>query len=314
MIGPTTCCPNGIELVLFDLDDTILTDGAKLSPRVANAIALARERGAMACVSSGRPFTMVPELLRTPAGMDYLICVNGAAIYDTMGDVLRETPLTREQALRALNVLKPLRPGWNCFIDGEAYFEWRGFSYIAAGRTPTMGELKASKGGLHTGMGRFVRKVYRFSKRMITNRTGRYQVKSIRPAVEASQGVQKLGCSFGNARACDRAVATLEHLGCYEVARMGRQELEITAAGVTKATAARWLMDYLKVDPARAVAFGDSDNDAPLAEACGTFVAMENATDAIKAMADDVCESVYDDGVARWLERAMHEADGAKHV
>jgi hydroxymethylpyrimidine pyrophosphatase-like HAD family hydrolase len=73
-------------------------------------------------------------------------------------------------------------------------------------------------------------------------------------------------------------------------------------------------MDYLKIDPACAVAFGDSKNDETLREACGVFVAMDNSQEYIKGLADDVCESVYDDGVARWLERAMAEADGAEHV
>lgn len=315
MIGPTSLCPQGIELVLLDLDDTILADGTKLSPRVVNAINLARERGVMTCVSSGRPFMMVPEVLRAPAAMDYLICTNGSAIYDTHGETLLEHMISRDDALSAIDALKPLRPGWNCFIEGEAYFEWRGFTYMAAGRVPRVGSISSSRAGLHTGMARFARKVLRTARRMIINDEERHQVHSIRPAVEgALSGVQKLGCSFTSAAACERAVAILEHQGVFQIARMGGQELEITAAGVTKGTAARWLMDYLKIDPARAVAFGDSSNDAPLAEACGVFVAMQNGTDKVKALADDVCESVYDDGVARWLERAMAEADGAKHV
>lgn len=315
MIGPTALCPEGIELILLDLDDTIVIDGAKVSPRVVDAIALARERGCMACISSGRPIALVPELLRKPATMDYHICTNGSTIYDTLGGVMHEELISRDDALALMDAIAPLRPGWNGFVDGEAYFEWRGFTYMASGRTPSIGELKAVPGGLHTGMGVFVRKAYRFGKRMITKRDGRHQVRSLRPTVEAAeQGMQKIGCSFSNQAACDRAVDAIEHLGRFQVARMGRQELEITAAGVTKATAARWLMDYLKIDPQRVVAFGDSQNDAPLAEVCGTFVAMDNATDKVKALADDVCESVYDDGVARWLERAMAEADGARHV
>ena len=315
MIGPTALCPQGIELALFDLDDTILIDGANLSPRVVDAITLARERGCMAAVASGRPLAMVPDQLKSHASMDYLLCVNGAAIYDTLGGIMHESLLTSEQVLRAMDAIAPLKAGWNCFIDGEAYFEWLGASYMIMGRTPTVGELATSKGGLHTGLGRFVRKGYRFAKRMVTKREGRHQTFSIRPVVEAATGgVQKLGCSFRSAKACDRAVDILNHLGGYQVARMGGWELEITAAGVTKGTAVRWLMDYLKIDPSRAVAFGDSANDASLAEACGVFVAMDNGTDAIKALADDVCESVYDDGVVRWLERAMAEADGASHV
>ena len=316
MIGLTKLCPEGIGLVFLDLGDTILIDGAMVSPRVLDTIVLARERGCMMCVSSGRPRSLVPSELRTPVYMDYLICTNGGVVYDTIGDgVMYEKPISREEALALLTALAPLKPGWNCFIDGEAYFEWRGFSYMVAGRTPTVGELRTSKQSLHTGLGRYVRKAFRFGKRMVTNRTGRSQVRSIRPAVEAAErGVQKMGCSFSTPAVCDRAIAVIEHIGSFQVARMGKQEIEITAAGVTKATAAQWLMENLNIALECAVAFGDSENDAPLAEVCGLFVAVENATDSVKELAGDVCESVYDDGVARWLERTMAEADGANHV
>lgn len=315
MIGPTTLCPQGIGLILLDLDDTVLIDGTKISPRVIDAIALARERGCMAAVASGRPQVMVPEALQHPESMDYHICTNGSAIYDTIGGIMYDRPLTREQALGLLDALEPLHPGWNGFIGGEAYFEWRGVTYMATGRTPTVKDLRGAGGGLHTGMGRYTRKALRFAKRFFVNREGRHQVRSIRPAVEAAEnGVEKLGCSLPSPAACDRAIETINHLGDYQVARMGRQELEITAGDVTKGSAARWLMDYLHLDPACVVAFGDSENDAPLIDACGVFVAMGNADESVKARATDVCESVYDDGVARWLERQMAEADGANHV
>lgn len=51
-----------------------------------------------------------------------------------------------------------------------------------------------------------------------------------------------------------------------------------------------------------AVAFGDSGNDATFADSACTFVAMGNATPEIKAVADDICPSVKQDGVAVWLE------------
>ena len=41
---------------------------------------------------------------------------------------------------------------------------------------------------------------------------------------------------------------------------------------------------------------------------CGralTFVAMGNATDEVKAAADDVTGTVWDDGVAQWIEERL---------
>lgn len=320
MIGPTELCPEGIGLAFFDLDDTVLVDGTFITPRVLDTINLARERGCMACVSTGRAYTMVPESLRKPQYMDYLLCANGARVYDTFGGLLYERSMTREQVLAAMDALKPLNPAYNGFIDDHAYFEYRGLSYMVTGRREPL-TLSTQKEALHTGMGhqvrelaRTARKGLRFARRVVTTNDNKSMVRHIRPYVEKTQeGIAKLGCSLPSRTACDRAIAILDHLDCFEVARMSWTELEVTAKGVTKATAARWLMDYLGIKPACAVAFGDSENDAPLAEACGTFVAVANADDRVREIANDVCESVYDDGVARWLERAMAEADGAQY-
>ena len=321
MIGPTKLCPKGIGLVLVDLDGTILIDGIKITNRVLDTLSLARERGCMVCVSTGRGLFMVPEQLRLPEAMDYLICANGAHVYDTIAGTLREQTMTREQVLEMMDALRALRPGWNGFIGDRAYFEWRSFSYMATGRMEPLTPERARK-ALHTGFGTRARGMSRKTKwglrtmkRILTHRENNFQVFRLRPYVEAAEdGIYKIGCSLASREACERAIAILEHMGDFEVARMGSRELEITAKGVTKGTSAQWLMDHLNVSQECTVAFGDSENDSPLIEVCGTFVAMGNADDRVKSRAADVCESNYDDGVARWLERAMAEADGAQYA
>ena len=321
MIGPTKLCPKGIGLVLVDLDNTAMVDGSKISARVIDALSLARERGCMVCVASGRALHMIPEIVRVPQTMDYLICSNGASVHDTIGGVLYENLMTPQMVLEAMDLIDPLNPGWNAFIGDHSYFEWRGLSYMVTGHRVALTQSDRRK-ALHTGSGillrdwaRRVRRMARFGKRIMFKRDNMSQVKRVRPYIESSEGgISKVGCTLPSVSACERAMEILEYLGNFEVARTTPHELEITAKGTTKGVAARWLMEYLKIDPECSVAFGDSENDATLVEACGTFVAMENGDSRIKEIADDVCESVYDDGVARWLERAMAEADGAKYV
>jgi hydroxymethylpyrimidine pyrophosphatase-like HAD family hydrolase len=96
----------------------------------------------------------------------------------------------------------------------------------------------------------------------------------------------------------------LRTLGRFQVARMGATELEITAAGVTKATGALILMDHLGVERRDVVAFGDGGNDLPLAEVA-TFVAMGNADEEVRQAADEVCGTVAADGVATWIESRL---------
>ncbi len=50
-------------------------------------------------------------------------------------------------------------------------------------------------------------------------------------------------------------------------------------------------------------AFGDDINDIDLLKQCGIGVAMENALDVVKAVADFICGTNNEDGVAVWLEK-----------
>ena len=46
-----------------------------------------------------------------------------------------------------------------------------------------------------------------------------------------------------------------------------------------------------------AIAFGDGNNDIEMLQSVGTGVAMENASAQLKAVADDVCGHVVEDGI-----------------
>lgn len=64
-----------------------------------------------------------------------------------------------------------------------------------------------------------------------------------------------------------------------------------------KGSAIRHVLDYYRLDPTEAIAFGDSHNDTEMLQAVGTGIAMGNATPQLKAVADQICGSVFDDGI-----------------
>jgi Cof subfamily protein (haloacid dehalogenase superfamily) len=78
--------------------------------------------------------------------------------------------------------------------------------------------------------------------------------------------------------------------------------LEFAAPDVTKAAGLDFLSKQLGFTRARTVAFGDGENDIELVEWAGYGVAVENAHDSVKAVADFVCRSVDVEGVAQVLE------------
>ena len=77
--------------------------------------------------------------------------------------------------------------------------------------------------------------------------------------------------------------------------------LEISAAGVTKATTLAVLAEQLGVEPADVVAFGDMPNDIDMLTWAGTSYAMADAHPTVRAAADHVAPANDDDGVASVL-------------
>ena len=73
----------------------------------------------------------------------------------------------------------------------------------------------------------------------------------------------------------------------------------------TKSKALASLADYWNIDKSEIVAFGDDTNDIDLLEYCGVGVAMENALNETKAVADQVCGTNESDGVAEWIEENL---------
>lgn len=84
---------------------------------------------------------------------------------------------------------------------------------------------------------------------------------------------------------------------------------ELLQPGVNKGTAVLWLLDRLGLDPSDALAFGDSANDLEMLQVVGTGIAMGNSSADALAVADEVTEPVWEDGVSRALVR--HGLTGA---
>lgn len=83
-----------------------------------------------------------------------------------------------------------------------------------------------------------------------------------------------------------------------------RDRVMVLPRGVDKAAGLRRALDLLGVDPARAAAAGDGENDVPMLLAVGHGVAVANAVDALKEVAAEVTARPGGHGVADWVRAA----------
>jgi len=79
-----------------------------------------------------------------------------------------------------------------------------------------------------------------------------------------------------------------------------------------KSNAVSVLAGYWNIKPFEIMAFGDDLNDIDLLEFCGIGVAMGNALDEVKAVADYICDTNENDGAAKWVNE--HVLEKAEHI
>ena len=86
--------------------------------------------------------------------------------------------------------------------------------------------------------------------------------------------------------------------------------LEFAGPDVTKGTGLQFVADRLGFSREHTVAFGDAENDIELLEWAGYAVAVANAHEPVLAVADFVCPSVDEEGVAQVIEAFLASLDG----
>lgn len=91
-----------------------------------------------------------------------------------------------------------------------------------------------------------------------------------------------------------------------KIAAWWDRAVDIIPADGGKGVAVRRILDHYHLEPAAALAFGDGDNDIEMLQAVSHGVAMANGSQRLKAVADDVCGHVAQDGVYHYcLERGL---------
>jgi len=80
---------------------------------------------------------------------------------------------------------------------------------------------------------------------------------------------------------------------------------ELMAPNVSKWSALKSLLTELRISPKEAVAIGDGPNDIEMLRHVGTGVAMGNASEKVKGVADFITGHHENDGLAEFIERYL---------
>lgn len=271
------------RIAFLDVDGTIIDSGEQIAPSTIDAVRTARRNGHLVYLSTGRTSVEIyPAILEI--GFDGAISAGGG--FATVGD-----DLVIEHTMPEDSVKRMIR-----FYEDSGYdFYLQSFDQVY----PSPGVRD-----------RFANYLDDDRKRKGQPRTGLASVTPVgeHPALRAFAdvrpfsfaGIAKSVFLAGKMTAFERVAEALSgdfHVITGTIPHLGRSSGEVTLSGVNKGATILELLGRLGFDATSAIGIGDSSNDIEMLQVCGVGIAMGNATDDIKAVADEVTTSVLDDGV-----------------
>jgi Cof subfamily protein (haloacid dehalogenase superfamily) len=259
------------RLIATDLDGTLLRSDQSVSRRTREALAAATAAGAAHIVVTGRAVPWTRHVL-DDLGYDGLaVCGQGAQVYDAGAHRLLTT-VTLDRRLAGVALAK---------IEAEV-----GPLYLAASRDGLDGEVLVGPG---------------------------YEVRGPLPATPFTDAsdlwtapLNKIYVQHPTLSDDELAEVARQAAGGFVTVTMaGEGIVELLPLGLSKATGLSLAARRLKLKAADTIAFGDMPNDLPMFAWASYGVAMSNAHEELKAVADEVTSSNEEDGIAVVLERML---------
>lgn len=267
-----------IRLICMDLDGTALQNDRKsFSPRLHAALEEAHRRGIAIAPVTGRQYDLLPRVLKEhPVWEQYAALCNGAQIRMLgTGQVLHRLDISSE----GLKMLLTLAEKWDLPIE----FSVDSILYL----TPHAYEQQLPDPKLA------------FHRDVILARNGRI-VGSLEPI--CGLPVEKVNLIGIGSHIREQVQQELQGIPVSAV-WSSSTSMEITHPEGTKAEGIRRLCGLLDITPEQTMALGDSGNDESMLRLAGLSVAMGNAPEHVKALADVVTETNEKDGAAIAIER-----------
>lgn len=262
------------RLIAVDLDGTLFGADHQVSPRTADALHAVARRGHAIVVVTGRSAHSAVSRINSIPPTVRVICSNGAYEYNrSRQDKHWSQALSATAAIQLRKRILEQLP--------NASFGWEsdyGLGYDAQFISEAGGAHTLEQGGMSEAFGQSdVLKLYVRTPQLVRGDLQRVLI----PILDNQAEVSTSGAPF----------------------------VELTARGVDKASGLARVAADLGFTASRTIAFGDNLNDLPMLNWAFEAVAMGNAVDEVKAMANTHTLNNVDDGVAMLLEKRLKSGE-----
>lgn len=267
-----------IQLIVSDIDRTILPANQIISPATYNAVRDCRARGVEFVIASGRWYPAARKVAVDQLGIEdgYMIICNGGAVVRSDGTPLAEWRLTPEQAKQIYELLKAEKVMMTAYVP-DAIYRVRS-QYLTVFRLPETSYFARTR-----------------TYRVVDDDWQGFEEHGL-------NGPYKIEAYADDTGLLAELRRKIEALG-FEANSAFPFNLEIMAPGAGKGTAVRWLTEHMGRTREQVMGFGDYTNDLPMLENVGWPVAVDNAIDEVKRACRIIAPSCEDDGVARTINK-----------
>lgn len=254
------------KLIISDLDATLIGKEHVVSTRVQGAIKKWMDAGGLFTVASGRMYKMIIQDCKGITFNTPIITRGGSEIVDSKtGKVVFSKNIDSITLQKLMNVLR--ENNFKAIVEKDDVI-YASFPYVA--NYPTI-QIKDLTDFVFTDVPKVLAKAQGEDLTLFEDTMG--EVINKFPQLHIVQTHTPDGSGW-----------------------------DITSLAATKHLAVLELIKMLNLTPEEVVGVGDGYNDIPLLEAVGFKVAMGNAKDELKEIADVVVPSYKEDGVAVLIE------------
>lgn len=268
-----------IKLIAIDMDGTLLDGNKQLPERNIRAIQRVLDKGIKVVLCTGRPQSgVLPYFKQLPLNgcEEYAILDNGCTIYQTKDwSLLAHSALSPDAIETIVANAKEYDGIAVTFFDQTHYF-------IVGTEIPDLVSYDAG---------------------LVFNTVTPIDLKRLKS--NPSPILQ--GMFIGEATELDQFQAAKDAVlsQAFSMVRSQPCLYEVMPKGTTKASALKQLAKHLGLSANDIMAIGDAANDIEMLEFAGTSVAMGNASNDVKALADYITADHNQAGVASALEKLI---------
>ncbi len=266
-----------IKLIATDLDGTFLQEGDTPHPESIRAVKRCHEAGIKVCAFTGRNWSWTKRIYQQ-AGFDrFCVLCNGSAIYDAEEREMRYRnrfdPASIERIIRVIQKYP------------KADYWLTGFDHISM--------LKSHGAPWYTHMDEEEQK-----------RKDVYFYRDADALIDAvKEDVMRINWRLPYDEYAEQVLADISEFTDIEIVPAEEHTLEITHKDSNKSEGLMVLSDIYEIAPENIMAIGDSCNDAMMLAWAGTGVAMGNADERLKAVADYVTDINTRAGMAKAVDQ-----------